>query len=72
MTGLLAVSRAEDESTDPLEKYGTPPLVPLGFIFSVPLTVTGVPVTAKIPDEDTPLIDRPTLVTLPAPPVVKA
>lgn len=70
MTGLFAVNRAEDESTELLEKYGTPPLVPLRFTLSVPELVTGLPVTAKTPEDEPPFTENPVLVTVPVPPVV--
>jgi hypothetical protein len=68
MTGNPTVRAAEEEITEALEKYGTPPEVPRRLKLRVPLVVTGDPVTVNIPDGEVPLTVRPTLATPPPPP----
>lgn len=66
ITGRFAVSAAEEERTDELEKYGMPPEVPARLKFKEPEPVTGEPVTVKIPDGEVELTVRPTDDTVPA------
>ena len=61
----IPVNAPDELRTVPDEKYGIPPFVPARLILSVPLPVTGDPVTAKMPDDELLLIVSPTLVTVP-------
>jgi hypothetical protein len=61
MTRALAANAAEEAHVVPLEKYGTPPLVPATVRASVPEVETGEPATETIP----PVNDCATEVTVP-------